>query len=165
MSDTNSHIWFISGLFPETAPGHLHQGGICISRGGTNHVVCVGGGSVGKRAICDRVQLLTLAKVCNRFLMCAVLSVSLSHSKSITFSKEGRGWKVGGTVTHLGGYGPQMPPLGANPAYFHIWMRPKIDLRILKSMCFFLLTRLCVISNLCHIGRKKSELGYLNHVM
>ncbi len=35
----------------------------------------------------------------NRFLMCVVLSVSLS--KSITFSKEGRGWKVGGTVTRL----------------------------------------------------------------
>ncbi len=31
------------------------------------------------------------AKACNRFLMCAVLSVSLSLSKSITFSKEGRG--------------------------------------------------------------------------
>ncbi len=55
--------------------------------------VCVGGGgnSGGKRAICDRVQLLTLAKACNRFLMCAVLSVSLSLSKSIKFSKEGRG--------------------------------------------------------------------------
>ncbi len=37
----------------------------------------------------------------NRFLMCVVLSVSLSLSKSITFSKEGRGWKVGGTVTRL----------------------------------------------------------------
>ncbi len=55
--------------------------------------VCVGGGgnSGGKRAICDRVQLLTLAKACNRFLMCAVLSVSLSLSKSIKFSEEGRG--------------------------------------------------------------------------
>ncbi len=28
--------------------------------------------------ICDCVQLMTLAKVCNRFLMCSVLSVSLS---------------------------------------------------------------------------------------
>ncbi len=45
--------------------------------------VCVSGGT---RAIYDRVQLLTLAKACNRFLMCAVLSVSLSLSKSITFS-------------------------------------------------------------------------------
>ncbi len=52
--------------------------------------VCVSGGG-GNRAICDRVQLLTLAKACNRVLMCAVLSVSLSLSKSITFSKEGRG--------------------------------------------------------------------------
>ncbi len=74
--------------------------------------VCVlgGGDSAGKRAICDRVQLLMLAKACNRFLMCAVLSVSLSLLKSITFSKEGRGWKVGGTVTRLGGHGPRMPP-------------------------------------------------------
>ncbi len=45
-----------------------------------------------------------LPKACNLFLMCAVLSVSLS--KSITFSKKGRGWKVGGTVTCLGGHGP-----------------------------------------------------------
>ncbi len=45
--------------------------------------------------------------------MCAVLSVSLS--KSITFRKEGRGWNVGGTVTRLGGHGPQMPPLGSGP--------------------------------------------------
>ncbi len=37
----------------------------------------------------------------NRVLMCVVLSVSLSLSKSITFSKEGRGWKVGDTVTCL----------------------------------------------------------------
>ncbi len=43
--------------------------------------------------------------------MCAVLSVSLSLSKSITFSKEGRGWKVGGTVTRSGGHGPRMPSL------------------------------------------------------
>ncbi len=76
-------------LHPEPVPGHLHQGGILISRGGTNQVVCVGV-SGGKRAICDHVQLLMLAKACNRFLMCAVLSVSLSLSKSITFSKEGR---------------------------------------------------------------------------
>ncbi len=71
--------------------------------------LCVGGAvSGGKRAICDRVQLLTLAKACNSFLMCAVLSVSLS--KSITFSKEGRGWKVGGTVTCLGGHGTRLAP-------------------------------------------------------
>ncbi len=45
--------------------------------------------------------------------MCAVLSVSLL--KSITFRKEGRGWNVGGTVTRLGGHGPQMPALGSGP--------------------------------------------------
>ncbi len=33
----------------------------------------------------------------------------------ITFSKEGRGWKVGGTVTRLGGHSLRMPPLGAGP--------------------------------------------------
>ncbi len=64
-----------------------------------------------------RVQLLMLANACNRLLMCDVLSVSLL--KSITFSKEGGGWKVGGTVTRLGGggggHGPRMPPLGAGP--------------------------------------------------
>ncbi len=48
------------------------------------------------------MQLLTLAKACNRFLMCAVLSVSLSLLKSIMFSKEGRGWKVGGQSNVLG---------------------------------------------------------------
>ncbi len=61
-----------------------------------------GGGSGGKRASCDRVQLLTLAKACNCILMCAVLSVSLSLSKSITFSKEGKGWKVGGHSNSFG---------------------------------------------------------------
>ncbi len=72
--------------------------------------VCGGGGGLGgKRAICDRVQLLTLAKACNRFLMCVVLSVLLSLS--ITFSKEGRGWKVEGTVTRLGGTACECPPL------------------------------------------------------
>ncbi len=73
--------------------------------------------SGGKHAICDRVQLLSLAKACKRFLMCAVLSVSVSLSKSITFSKEGRGWKVGGTVTRLGGHSPRMPPLGTSPGF------------------------------------------------
>ncbi len=67
------------------------------------------------------MQLLMLTKVCNCFLMCAVLSVSLSLSKSITFSKEGRGLKVGGTVTRLGGGGtahecpPLAPALAAQP--------------------------------------------------
>ncbi len=51
----------------------------------------------------------------NRFLMCAVLSVSISLSKSITFSKEGVGWKVRGTITRFGGHGPPMPPLGTWP--------------------------------------------------
>ncbi len=35
----------------------------------------------------------------DRFLMCTVLSVSRSLSKSITFSKEGRGSNVGGHGT------------------------------------------------------------------
>ncbi len=114
----------------EPAPGHLHQGGIWISRGGggTNHIVCecvcvcvcvgVGGGMAREcpPTICDRVQLLTLAKACSRFLMCTVLSVSLSLSKSIMFSKKGRGWKVRGTVTRLGG--------GAWPANAPPWRRP-----------------------------------------
>ncbi len=53
----------------------LYQGwrqGISISRGGTR-----GGGGVvglGVNAICDRVQLLTLVKVCNAFHMSAVFS-------------------------------------------------------------------------------------------
>ncbi len=82
----------------ELAPGHLHRGGIWISRVSTNHIVwvCVWGGALA--SVAD-------AKACNRFLMCAVLSVSLSLSKSITFSKEGRGWKVEGTVINLGGGG------------------------------------------------------------
>ncbi len=53
--------------------------------------VYVGSGGGDNRAVCDRVQLLMLAKACNRILMCSVLSVSLSLSKSITFIKEGRG--------------------------------------------------------------------------
>ncbi len=46
-----------------------------------------GGDSAGKRAICDRVQLLTLAKACNRFLMCAVYRFHFHFETS--FSKEG----------------------------------------------------------------------------
>ncbi len=44
--------------FPTGRAGHLYQGGIWISRGGTNHVVCV----CCVCAICDRAQLLTLPK-------------------------------------------------------------------------------------------------------
>ncbi len=55
-----------------------------------------------------------LAKACKRFLMCAVLSGSLSLSKSITFSKEGRGWKGG----HSNSFG------GARPANAPPWRRP-----------------------------------------
>ncbi len=53
---------------PEPAPGHLHQGGIWISRGSQmllsapqSVCVCVcvlGGGGGGERAICDREHLL-----------------------------------------------------------------------------------------------------------
>ncbi len=44
-------------LYPEPAPEHLHQGGIQISRGGKNHIVCEGEvGLGGKCAIGDRVQ-------------------------------------------------------------------------------------------------------------
>ncbi len=67
-----------------------------------------GGGFDGKRTICDRVQLLTLAKACNFFLACSVLSVLLS--KSITFSKEGRAWKVGGHSNSFGGARPMNAP-------------------------------------------------------
>ncbi len=68
-------------LYTEPAPGHLHQGGILISGEKINKSRCVWrGGGFGWEA-------------CNRFLMCTVLSVSLS--KSIIFSKKGRGWKAG----------------------------------------------------------------------
>ncbi len=46
----------VRAVTAEPAPGHLHQGGILISRGGTNHFVCVcvwgggGGGGVGWEA-------------------------------------------------------------------------------------------------------------------
>ncbi len=93
-NDSRSAMQYL--VFQQGRAGHLYQGGIWISRGGTNHVVCV-------CCVCARS---VIACSCwrslkgNRF-MCVVLSVSLSLSKSITFSKEGRGWKVGGTVTRL----------------------------------------------------------------
>ncbi len=44
-------------LYPELAPEHLHQGGIKMSMGGKNHIVCEGEvGLGGKRAIGDCVQ-------------------------------------------------------------------------------------------------------------
>ncbi len=59
--------------------------------------VCVegGGDSGGKRAICDRVQLLTLAKACNRFLICAVLSVSLRFRNRSRSARRGEDEKWG----------------------------------------------------------------------
>ncbi len=72
-----------------------------------------GGDSGGKRAICDRVQLLTLAKACNHFLMCAVLLVSLS--KLITFSKEGGG----GHSNSFGGARPTNAPPWRRPCLHH----------------------------------------------
>ncbi len=67
-------------------------------------------------AICHHVQLLTLAKACNRVLMCAVLSVSLSLWNRSLSARRGEDEKWGGTVTRLGGHGPRMSPLGAGLA-------------------------------------------------
>ncbi len=36
-----NQLLVLLAVWAEPAPGHLHQGGIWISRGGTNHVVCV----------------------------------------------------------------------------------------------------------------------------
>ncbi len=59
------------------------------------------------------VQLLTLAKACICFLLCAVLLVSLSLLKSISFSK----MESGGHSNSFGGggHGRRMPPLGTDP--------------------------------------------------
>ncbi len=75
----------------------------------------VGGYLDGKRAICDRVQLLTLAKACNRFLMCAVLLVSLRFRNRSSSARRGEDEKVGGTVTRLGGGGGCMARLSSAP--------------------------------------------------
>ncbi len=115
---THRCIGYFNRLHPEPAPGHLHQGAFEFL-GGAQITFCVSGGgdSGGKRAICDRVQLLTLAKACNHFLMCAVLLVSLS--KLITFSKEGGG----GHSNSFGGARPTNAPLGAGPASTIQWER------------------------------------------
>ncbi len=54
------------------------------------------------------VQLLTLAKACICFLLCAVLLVSLSLSESISFSE----MESGGNSNSFGGgeHGRRMPP-------------------------------------------------------
>ncbi len=65
----------------------------------------------GERAISDRVQLLRLVKAFNFFLMCAVLSVSPSLSKSITFSK----MESGGHSNLFEGAWPANAPLGTGP--------------------------------------------------
>ncbi len=62
------------------------------------------------------VQLLTLAKPCICFLLCAVLLVSLSLSKSISFSK----MESGGHSNSFGG--------GARPANAPPWHRSCIAL-------------------------------------
>ncbi len=64
-----------------------------------------------ERANSDRVQLLSLAKAFNCFLMCAVLSVSPSLSKSITFSK----MESGGHSNSFEGAWPANAPLGTDP--------------------------------------------------
>ncbi len=69
--------------------------------------VCVcggGGGSVGKCAICDRVQLLTFAKARNRFLTCFIGSTFASEIDHV--QQGGERMENGGTVTCLGGHGP-----------------------------------------------------------
>ncbi len=74
--------------------GHLCQGGILISRGGTNHVLCV-----CVCVICDRVQLLTLAKVQSLSYVCCF--VSFTFAFEIDHVQQGGERKVGGTVTRL----------------------------------------------------------------
>ncbi len=88
--DRRCSIWFSNKVEPGTSIRGAFE-----FLGGAQITVCV---------VCVRS---VIACSCwrslkgNRFLMCVVLSVSLSLSKSITFSKEGREWKVGGTVTRL----------------------------------------------------------------
>ncbi len=107
----------LTGVKP--ASGLLHQGGIWVSRGGKNPIVCGGGGEGGfdgKRTICDRVQLLTLAKACNFFLR-ALFYRFCFRNRSRSASR-GDHRKRGGTVTRLGGLGPWMPPpLGVGPVW------------------------------------------------
>ncbi len=83
--DRRCSIWFSN----KAESGTSIRGAFEFLGGGTNHVRSV--------IACSCWRSLKGS----RFLMCVVLSVSLSLSKSITFSKEGRGWKVGGTVTRL----------------------------------------------------------------
>ncbi len=97
----------------EPAPGHLHQGGIWISRGAQSSCVWWGF-RVGSVPICDRVRAWCSLKACRRFLI-ALFFIGFTFAFEIDhIHKEGRGWKVGGIVTRLGGgNGPAiMPPLG-----------------------------------------------------
>ncbi len=114
-------LYILHGFQAEPAPGHLHQGGILISRGGTNHVVCVcvwGGGWVKWEACHPWSRAVGDARESVQLLLCVLFyRFSLPLLKSIMFSKEGREWKVGGIVTRLGGHGPRMPPLGAGPGF------------------------------------------------
>ncbi len=73
---------------------HLYQGGILISRGGghKSRCVCV-------CAICDRVQLLTLAKV--QSLSYVRCFIGFTFTFKIDHVQQGGERKVGGTVTRL----------------------------------------------------------------
>ncbi len=90
--DRRCSIWFSN----KAEPGTSIRGAFEFIGGAQSCCVCV----CCVCAICDRVQLLTLPKGQSlSYVLCFIGFTSLS--KSITFSKEGRGWKVGGTVTRL----------------------------------------------------------------
>ncbi len=112
----------IKGVWPEPAPGHLHQGGIWISRGGTNHVARTrrGGGGIRVGSVqsmiacsCWRSLKHAIAFLCALFYRFHFRFRNRSRS-----ARRGEDEKWGGTVIRLGGHSPRMPPLGAGPGVY-----------------------------------------------
>ncbi len=104
-------------MYSELVPGHLHQGGIWIYRGGTNHVVCV--------CVWGGVRLGSMPSVIACSYWCSlkhwiVFLYALFYRFHFRFRNRShsarRGEDEKGTVTSLGG--------GARPANTSPWRWP-----------------------------------------
>ncbi len=111
-------LYILHGFQAEPAPGHLHQGGILISRGGTNHVcVCVWGGWVGQVGSVPSVIACSWWRSRKRAIafMCAVLSVFSSTFEIDHVQQGGERMKSGGHSNSFGGARPTNAPPWRRP--------------------------------------------------
>ncbi len=109
-------------LYPEPAPGHLHQRGIFISGGG-GVTLCA-----EERGFRMGSIQSVIARSCWRSLKCAIAFLCALfnrfhfHFRNWSHSRRKREEGKGGTLTRLGGHGPQKTPYVYIYIYIYIYI-------------------------------------------